>query len=292
MNYGVDYYAVLGVPKTASEDEIKKAYRKLARQYHPDTNPNNSAAEQKFKEVTDAYDVLSDADKRRQYDQLRESPFGRMGGGAGRPNPAGGFEFNMGDLGGFGGIEDILGSFFGGHARPERAMKGEDAEVETYISLKQALDGAQIEVPSARTNSRLKVRIPAGTYEGARIRVSGEGKPGYQSGDLYVTVHISLPQGFKREDHDVHVELPVSIFEALYGSELDVPTLEGHVKMKIPAMTQCGKTFRLKGKGLPLGRGGGRGDQYVRVMVQIPTTISDKDADLWRSLSKSNYNPR
>lgn len=295
MNHTVDYYAVLGVSKTASEDEIKKAYRKLARQYHPDANPGNKASEQKFKEVTDAYEVLSDSDKRRQYDALRENPFARMGG-SGRPG-TGGFEFNMGDLGnmgGFGGFEDILGSIFGGGQvrGGGRAARGEDAEVETQISLKQALDGAQIEVPSARTNSRLKVRIPAGTYEGARIRVAGEGKPGFQSGDLYVTVHIAVPHGFKREEHDVHVEVPISIFEALYGCEVDVPTLEGHVKMKIPAMTQSGKTFRLKGKGLPQSRGGVRGDQYVRVLVHIPTNIPERDAELWKTLSKSSYNPR
>lgn len=287
MNHTVDYYAVLGVSKTASEDEIKKAYRKLARQYHPDKNPGNKASEQKFKEVTDAYEVISDAEKRQQYDAMRENPFARMGG-AGRPG-TGGFEFNMGDMGGF---EDLLGSIFGGQARGGRAPRGEDAEVETQISLKQALEGAQIEVPSARTNTRLKVRIPAGTYEGARIRVAGEGKPGFQSGDLYVTVRIALPAGFKREEHDVHVEVPMSVFEAMYGCELDVPTLEGQVKMKIPPMTQSGKTFRLKGKGLPVSRGGARGDQYVRVMVHIPTKISGDEAELWKNLSQFSYNPR
>lgn len=291
MNTNADLYAVLGVSKTATEDEIKKAYRKLARQYHPDANPGNEAAEKKFKEVTDAYEVLSDSQKRKQYDTLRENPFAgfRQGGG---------FEFDpsqMGqNMGGLGGFEDLLSSLFGGRGTGNfrgRGVRGNDVETEATISVKQALEGTQLEVPSGRTGNRLKVRIPPGAQDGARIRVAGEGETGYPNGDLFVVLKLSTPPGFKREGHDLHSELPLSIFEALYGSEIDVATIDGHVKMKIPPMTQSGKTFRLKGKGLPK-KDGARGDQYVKTIVHIPQTIPERDAELWKNLSRSPYNPR
>ncbi|HBN08131.1 MAG TPA: hypothetical protein DD435_05625 [Cyanobacteria bacterium UBA8530] len=292
MNQNSDLYSVLGVPKNASEDDIKKAYRKLARKYHPDAHPNDKSAASKFNEATEAYDVLGDVNKRRQYDQMRDNPFQGFGGARqGGGFQGGNIEYDLGGQG-FGGIEDLLGSLFGGRGNPQsrsKGMRGSDREVEANIPLKQALEGTQVEVPG-RTN-RLKVRIPPGTLDGARIRVPEEGDPGYQNGDLYVVVKISIPSMFKREGDDLHLELPLSVFEAMFGAEIDVPTVEGHVKMKIPPQTQTGKTFRLKGKGIPHAKGG-NGDQYVRVLVHIPLNVSEKDAEVWKALSQSPYNPR
>lgn len=353
-----DYYEVLGVSKTATQDELKKAYRKLARKYHPDLNKDNPEAEEKFKECNEAYDVLSDEQKRAQYDQFGHAAFenGGMGGG---PGGFGGF----GGAGGFGGsgMEDIFDMFFGGqgsrggrsNAGPQR---GSDLRFDLEISFEEAAFGVEKEInlyrdeqcehchgdgaepgskvetcpechgsgyvrftqntmfgqmvnerPCSRChgegkiisepckkcrgkgtekkNKKLKVKIPAGVNDGSRLRVAGEGEVGAKggpSGDLYVYIYVRPHKYFERDGTTVMCEVPISIVQATLGAEIKVPTLDGQVTMRIPEGTQPGKVLRLKGKGIPSLRGGGRGDQLVRIKVVVPTKLNDKQKDALR----------
>ena len=353
-----DYYEVLGVSKTATQDELKKAYRKLARKYHPDLNKDNPEAEEKFKECNEAYDVLSDEQKRAQYDQFGHAAFenGGMGGG---PGGFGGF----GGAGGFGGsgMEDIFDMFFGGqggrggrsNAGPQR---GSDLRFDLEISFEEAAFGVEKEInlyrdeqcshchgegaepgskvetcpechgsgyvrftqntmfgqmvnerPCSRChgegkiisepckacrgkgtekiNRKLKGKIPAGVYDGCRLRVAGEGEAGAKggpSGDLYVYIYVRPHKYFERDGTTVMCEVPISIVQATLGAEIKVPTLDGQVTMRIPEGTQPGKVLRLKGKGIPSLRGGGRGDQLVRVKVVVPTKLNDKQKEALR----------
>lgn len=304
-----DLYAVLGLSKGASDTDIKKAYRKLARELHPDRNPDNPEAEERFKEVGHAYQVLSDPDKRKLYDEfgeigLREgfdpdayrqyqrwqhtggSP-GAQGGFrvedifGGRATGGQGFRFNLDDLfgglggAGAGGAEPFGG--FGGRRWSRAPQKGRDLESEVRIGFVEALKGTEREMSfsmpgSADGHKTLKVRVPAGVKDGDRIRLKGQGMPGPaggEPGNLVLTVHVQEHPHFWREDDDLHVNLPVTVIEAYRGAKVQVPTLEGEVTLTIPPGTQSGQTLRLRGKGAPNKRGG-RGDLFAHVHVRLP----------------------
>jgi molecular chaperone DnaJ len=267
-----DLYKVLGVSKAASDEEIKKAYRKLARKYHPDRNPDDAAAEEKFKEVQGAYDTLSDPEKRRAYDQ-GGSPFeGFAGRGPFTAGPAGQGSFV--DLG------DILSSMFGrsGGPRGFPQQPGRDLETEVPLSFKQAIDGTQLTVPVG--DKRYKVKIPAGVRNGARIRIAGKGEAspeGGPPGDLYVVTRVLPSPVFKRlDDANLEVTVPITIAEALRGATIEVPTLDGTKKIKVPAGTRHGTLQRLRGEGPPRPRGKGRGDIRYRLEIEVPKKLSEE----------------
>ena len=296
-----DFYKALGVSKDASEDEIKKAYRKLARQYHPDRNPGDKAAEEKFKEVGEAYQVLSNSEDRKQYDAIRslgasgfprgaaacdtagfEDIFSQMFGG-GNPN----VKFSTNTGGNAGGFEDIFSMFggggsqsgsrfsFGSTRRPER---GADIVSEVSIPLRQAIAGTTVKMTTTRGKS-ITARIPAGVHDGQKIRIAGKGNPGSnggQAGDIIVTVRVEKHPVFDVKDSDVYVDLPVSFGEAALGATVEVPTLDGKtVSVKVPEGSSTDKLLRVKGKGMPQGRHA-HGDLYVRLKVVVPRQMSDE----------------
>jgi len=289
-----DYYAILGVSKTAEPSEIKKAYRKLAQKHHPDTNPGNPNAEERFKEISEAHDVLSDATKRSEYDQIRQmGASGGFGGG-------GGNSVRVDDLGDiFGGgvnLDDLLGNVFGGGFR-RSASKGGDIEAQATVSFKDALDGATVnlQAPAAAGAGRtIRVRIPALVKEGDRIRVPGKGMPGANGGppgDLYVKVRVEPHKFFGRKDKALTLQLPITYSEAALGAEVSVPTMNGHpVKLKIPAGTPNGRTFRVRDKD---GAGAGKADLLVTVQVVVPPKLSKQEKDLVMQLAEAQkHSPR
>jgi molecular chaperone DnaJ len=356
-----DLYSVLGVDKKASPDEIKKAYRKLARQYHPDRNPGDKQAEERFKEISAAYDVLGDPDKRKEYDR------GGMFAGTG-PGGAGGF-------GGFdaGSFSDILSNLFGGGGgggsagrtgqRGPRAERGRDLESEVSISFDQAIQGAQIPltVPTSqmcgtchgtgakpgtapkvcprcqgrgiesqgqglfsisqpcsrcggtgaiiedpcptcqgsgavRTLKKYRVNIPAGVRDGSRVRLAGKGEPGRNggpNGDLYVITRVSESPIFKRKGDNVEVEVPLTIPEAIRGAEVEVPTLSGRKKLRVPAGTKHGTVQRLRGEGPAKLSGSGKGDIHYRFVIDVPASLNKEQSEAVENLSQvMNGNPR
>lgn len=287
-----DYYTVLGVKPGATAAEIKKAYRKLAQRHHPDANPGDRKAEELFKEISQAYDVLSDPKQRKEYDQLREmvrSGFNPFGGG--RTVRVERFE-DLGDIfGEAGGFESIFERFFRPGARAE--TRGADLEAEVKLAFEQALEGAEIQVPltDPATGKRrtVKARIPAGVKDGARIRLSGRGgasRAGGRHGDLYVRVSVAPHKIFGRREGDITVKVPVTFPEVVLGSEVEVPTLNGKtVRLKIPPGTPSGKTFRLKGRGPSID--GSRRDLLVTVEVAIPTKLSGKAKDLLKEFAET-----
>jgi molecular chaperone DnaJ len=353
-----DFYKVLGVSKKASDDEIKKAYRKLARKYHPDRNPDDAAAEEKFKEVQGAYDTLSDPEKRKQYDQ--GGMFGGFGGGPGGP---GGQPFGGGGFPGGGGgpdFGDILSNIFGrggGRAQAQQ-QRGRDLETEVSLSFDQAVNGAQVSVtvPKAerctichgsgakpgtapitcprcegrgidaqsqgffsisqpcpqcggvgqivedpcptcggsgltRQTKRYKVNIPAGVKDGARIRLAGKGEAGPRGGppgDLYVTTRVAASPVFKRLDGgNLEVAVPITIVEALQGATIEVPTLDGSKKIKVPPGTQHGTVQRLRGEGPPKPAGRGRGDIRYRLEIEVPEKLTEEQAEAVEKLAET-----
>jgi molecular chaperone DnaJ len=343
-----DYYEVLGLSKGASKDEIKKAYRKLSKQYHPDINKEPDA-DVKFKEIAEAYEVLSDEQKKAQYDQFGHTD----------PNQG----FGGGDFGGFGGFEDIFDTFFGGGGRrrrdPNAPRQGADLQYTMSLAFEEAVFGKEttIEIPreeecntcdgsgakpgtkpetcshcngsgqlnveqntpfgrivnrrvchycsgtgkqikdkcstcggtgKVKKRKKINVKIPAGVDDGQQLRVTGQGEPGINggpAGDLYVVFHVRPHEFFEREDDDIYCEMPLTFAQAVLGDEIEVPTLHGKVKLKIPAGTQTGTKFRLRGKGVPNVRGYGQGDQHIQVRVITPTKLSSKQKELIREFS-------
>mgnify|MGYP000108944959 CR=1 FL=1 len=305
-----DYYEILGVKRDASEADIKKAYRSLARKFHPDVS-KEANAEEKFKEVAEAYEVLKDKEKREAYDQLGSYQQGQDF----RPPP--GWEQRFSHGGGhadFGGADlgDIFAELFGGAGRSGRrggrggfAMQGQDFEVNLEIDIDEAYRGSerslQLEMPEPsadgrmiRTPRTIKVRIPKGVVDGQRMRVPGKGGRGMggADGDLYLNIHIRPHPLFKATGHDVYIELPLTPWEAALGTSVEVPTLEGRVRMKVPAGARAGQNLRLPGKGLPKPHGAA-GDLYAVLQIVTPPNLTAEERKLFEELARvSHYKPR
>jgi len=280
-----DYYAVLGVEKSASDRDIKKAYRKLAQQYHPDNNPGDTDAEDRFKDVSEAYDVLSDPETRTEYDQARDAfARGAWATGPGTGNSQYVRVEDLGDLGdlfGGGGVFGGLGDLFGRRGRT--AQRGGDVETDVSLTFHEAIAGTtRTLTTSGPSGGRdVQVKIPAGVNDGARIRVRGRGRPGANggdAGDLYVRVSVAKHPIFERVGRNLRVHVKIPMVDAALGTEVTAPTLEGTVTLKVPAGTQPGKTFRVSGKGVTTPKG--TGDLLVVVDVEVPTTLNDEQRAL------------
>ncbi|MFN3197835.1 MAG: DnaJ C-terminal domain-containing protein [Bradymonadia bacterium] len=286
-----DLYSILGVGRSASADEIKKAYRALAKQFHPDRNPDDPVAEERFKEISGAFAVLSDPQKRALYDEfgvdgLRDGfdaeaarnyqRWASQRGGSGAPGSRFDVPFGAGGgmpgggFGGFGDLDDLLsGLFGGGRSQPSRASsrRGADMEEELTISLRQAVEGAEFEL----RNKGIKVKVPAGVASGQKIRVAGKGRRGIGGpGHLFLIIRVAPPSGFAQEGDNLSIDVPLTVLQAIKGQTITVPTPEGStVQIKIPAGTQSGRRLRLRGKGMTQ-KGGRRGDLMVRVQIRVP----------------------
>jgi len=298
-----DYYETLGIARGASEDEIKKAYRKLARKYHPDLNPNNKQAEDKFKEVQEAYDVLSDKEKRTKYDQLGQN---WKSGSDFTPPPNWQTDFDpseifgRGNHGGFGGqttgsFSDFFEMLFGGTGRNAGATQsrsaGEDAETELTLPLRDMHRGTTrtLTVHFGRMRKTLDVRIPPGARHESRIRIPGGGPGG---GDLYIRLKQDPDPVFSVKGDDTQAEVEIAPWEAALGAELQVPTLDGPEDIRIPPNVTSDQKIRLRGKGLNI-RGGGRGDHFVKLKIVMPKKLSAEEKRLFEELRKvSTFNPR
>jgi curved DNA-binding protein len=320
-----DYYETLGVSKTATEDEIKSAFRKLARKYHPDVAKDKKAAEEKFKQINEAYEVLSDPEKRKKYDQLGadwnqpgggfQPPPGWRGGGG---QPGGGYQrWSPGGNGGgvefeFGGtgFSDFFEAFFGGGRgqsafggggggfgrREATAERGSDVEADIMVTLEEALHGSKRTVSLRRSSSSklesYQVKIPRGVHEGQRIRLAGQGEAGAgggKSGDLFLRVRLGGHPDVSVVVSDLVLEVEVGPWKAVLGAEVDVPSLEETKRLKIPPGTQAGQRFRLRGRGLP-NAAGDRGDLYVAVTMRVPKKITERERELWAQLAELHGN--
>jgi curved DNA-binding protein len=288
-----DYYEVLGVKKGASMDELKKAYRKLAVKYHPDKNPGDKQAEERFKEINEAYAVLSDPKKKEQFDRFGSNTFHQQ---YSQEDIFRGF--NVDDMfkdQGFG-TDDIFSRIFGDAMRRQRgghgrmAAKGEDFSMEVQVTFRDAYDGAEKRIAFMREGVReeLSVKIPAGIESGAKLRVAGRGAPGRMggpAGDLFLTVIVGADPLFQREGNDIVHNHEVLFSQAVLGGAIDVPTMEGTKRIKIPAGIQPGTKVRLKGLGFPQVGKQARGDMYVRIMVQVPEHLTPAQRELVEQLA-------
>ncbi|MCW3463121.1 J domain-containing protein [Chitinophaga nivalis] len=308
-----DYYRILGVDKAATAEQIKKAYRKLAVKYHPDKNPGDKAAEDKFKEINEAYEVLSDAEKRKKYDQFGENYkyYEQHGGrpedfdwskyGGSRQGQSYSYQGNMEDMfGGEGGeqfsdfFEQLFGSRFSGSQRRQQQKpgRGRDIQATMEVSLEDAYSGAtrQVEV----NGSRLNIKLKPGLSEGQVIRLKGQGSPGRkggENGDLLITIQLSAHPQYELRGQDIYTNVAVPLYTAVLGGKLHIPTPGTALNMNIPAGTDSGKIFRLKGKGMPAyDNKGEAGDLYLKSIVHIPTQLSDKEKELFQQLSQLNEN--
>lgn len=314
-----DYYETLGVTRSAKSEEIKQAFRKLARVHHPDVAKNKTSGEEKFKEINEAYEVLSDPDKRRRYDELganwQEGPQSPHQGSR-RGSAAGpGVDFEFGGTG----YSDFFESFFGGgragfgssrrskkSGRPEAdpfAMDGEDVEADLLVTLEEALHGSQRKVTLRRPGNgevedRLdtyQIRIPPGVREGQRIRLSGQGNRGQGSGaagDLYLRVRLAQHPDLTVQEADLYYDLELAPWEAVLGVEAKIPTLDGTIALRVPPGTAAGKQLRLRGLGLPR-QDGTRGDLYATARIQVPVALSTEERAAWEQLARiSQFNPR
>jgi curved DNA-binding protein len=302
-----DYYRILGVKKTASEKEIKAAYRKLARKYHPDVNQGRRDAEARFKEINEAHEVLGDPQKRKRYDELGENweAFGR-GGAAPGGWPGAGVRIDFEDVGGARGFSDFFRTFFGGggfgggftgfggtSAGAEEVLGGAaDAEADVELTLGEVLHGTtrDVAVDGSGSRRRVEVKIPPGVRDGSRVRVAGEGGrgPGGRRGDLYLRVRVVPDPSFERKGDDLATTVRVPLSAAVLGGEAQVPTPEGPVGIKVPAGTPAGQVFRLRGHGLPrLGRSGVRGDLLATLVVDLPRTLTPRQKELFEELRRS-----
>ena len=296
-----DYYKILGVGRNADQKTISQAYRRLARQYHPDVNPGDKAAEEKFKEINEAYQVLSDPEKRARYDQMYD--YYARGGvdwqevfrrGRTYRAPTGEWTIfgDLGDLfeGPFAGFSDFFREFFADLGERVRAHPGwgEPLEAEVEITLEEAFRGTRrrLEVRADGSTYPIEVSIPPGVHDGDRVRVSVP-----RIGELYAKVRIKPHPLFERKGDDLYIEVPVTLAEAVLGAEIEVPTLDGKVTMRVPPETQNGQVFRLKGLGMPK-KQGGRGDELVRIKVVLPTKLSPRErealAETLRRLKQEN----
>ena len=283
-----DYYEVRGVSKNASDDEIKKAYRKLAVKYHPDKNPGDKEAEVKFKEVSEAHEVLSDKQKRARYDQFGHAGVGGSAAGGGfSGNPFGGFNYNGQtfdfDFGGGGMFDDILGSLFGfGAGGARRPRRGPDYQTSVALTFEEAIFGTTKNI--SVDGKDLKVKIPAGIDDGMSIRLRGKGGPapegGSEPGDLYVKVKVKPHKSLTREGAIILSEEKIDMVDAALGCEIEVETVDGKITMKVPAGTQSGTPFKLSGHGVPFRSDGDRGPHIVTVIVETPKNLSRKQKEL------------
>ncbi len=299
-----DYYQVLGIARNAGEKEVRQAYRKLARKYHPDVNPGSKEGEAKFKEIQNAYEVLNDPEKRAKYDRYGDAwdrvgqpGFGQGGFGQGfPPNDFGGTQYEFRPGQGTADFGDIFERFFGDKGRrgstARRTRKGEDLEHPVEVTLEEAFSGAErllaMQGPDGR-NKRLEVKIPAGVRDGSRVRIAGEGEPGVAggpSGDLYLVITVKPHPNFERKGDDLHEEVSVSLTAAMLGGEVRVPTPKGELALKIPPETQNGRVFRLAGQGMPRLGGTGRGDLFAKVQVKLPTHLSSKEKEIFEELER------
>jgi DnaJ-class molecular chaperone len=319
---GKSYYDILGIKRDSTDKDIKQAYRKLARMHHPDVNPGNKSAEARFKEINQAYEVLSDPEKRKKYDQYGDNwqHADQFAGAGAQQQQAWDFgprgtrveyqDFSdLGEAGGFGNMFDSILRDMGGRSA-RRPRQGQDAEYPVEVSLDEAFRGTtrllemQSEEPCPACKGkgcrncggagavlrprRLEVKIPAGVKDGSRVRIAGKGGPGAmggQAGDLYLLVSVKADSRFQRIDDDLHVEIPVQFVDAILGAEVEVPTIEGKkLALKIPPETQNGRVFRLAGKGMPHLGNTARGDLYAKVKVVLPTKLSKKEKEMFEEL--------
>lgn len=294
----LDYYKILGIDKAASEEDIKKAYRKLARKYHPDLNPNDNEANKKFQQINEANEVLSDPEKRKKYDQYGkdwkhaeqfEQARQQGGGGSGFGNFGGGSNYSESfDTEDFGGFSDFFNSMFGGSKKQSRAsFKGQDYQAELGLSLR---DAAVTHPQTLTINGKnVRITIPAGVENEQKIKLKGYGAPGVNggpAGDLYITFKIADDPQFKRTGADLYSTATLDLYTAVLGGEATVDTLEGKIKLKVAPGTQAGTKVRVKGKGFPVYKQEGqKGDLYVSFQVAIPTNLSDKEKELFTQLA-------
>lgn len=310
-----DFYQVLGVSRSSSADEIKKAYRRLAKQYHPDVNKGNKDAEERFKGISEAYNVLSDPEQRKKYDMMGQA-YDRASTGNWQDFSGykGGGQENYGGFNteGFGDLGDMLKDLFdmGGMKRggayrhqsqgqqSQPAVNGQDIISDIEISFEEAISGTErsISIRRENKNEKLTVKIPAGVDNGSKVRIPGKGQLGFGggiSGDLFLRVHVVPHKSFWREGFDIYTELPISIYDAVLGGKIDVPTLDGNAKMSIPTGTASGQKFRIKGKGSAiLGKKGSKGDFYVIVQIVPPTKLNSEERRTFEDLAvKYPYKP-